>query len=49
MGAKKPYRKPALQTYGDIRALTASQCTDKRLGLSDGFTLLQQPITYNCS
>lgn len=41
MGTRKPYEKPVLQSYGDIRAVTATILPGKQLGSSD-FVFLTQ-------
>ncbi|HVP05122.1 MAG TPA: lasso RiPP family leader peptide-containing protein [Dehalococcoidia bacterium] len=35
MGEKRPYQKPALQAYGDIRAVTAGFDFNKEHGPAD--------------
>lgn len=36
MAYKKPYQRPVLQAYGDIRTITAQQGC-KEFGVGDGF------------
>jgi len=41
MGFRKPYERPVLQTYGDIRAITGTILPGKKLGSPDGLFLFQ--------
>ncbi len=45
MGSRKPYRRPELESYGDIRRVTAS--TLKEFGSTDGFILVQDGTQSN--
>ncbi len=43
MGLRKPYRKPALQSYGDVRAVT--RVINKDFGPGDTGILFQNQQT----
>lgn len=43
MEVRKPYRKPVLESYGDIREITTMP--GKTLGVGDGFVLFTEDGT----
>ncbi len=41
MEPRKPYQRPVLQAYGDIRTITGTVLPGKKLGSPDGLFLFQ--------
>ncbi|MHB8376264.1 MAG: hypothetical protein ACYDEB_04840 [Dehalococcoidia bacterium] len=46
-GSRKPYVRPELESYGDIRKITAGNVKD--FGLTDGFILVTNQNLKNFS